>query len=69
MMTAPRSLNSLRSLRPFRQADRAAVLDRLPAALAVLVGAWVLIAYSVGQWRQMGPSSTRIGWKWSPRRL
>ena len=52
-MTAPRSLNSLRSLRPFRQADRAAVLDRLPAALAVLVGAWVLIAYSVGQWRSM----------------
>ena len=49
-MTAPRSLNSLR---PFRQADRAAVLDRLPAALAVLVGAWVLIAYSVGQWRSM----------------
>ena len=58
-MTAPRSLNSLNSLRslrpfrPFRQADRAAVLDRLPAALAVLVGAWVLIAYSVGQWRSM----------------
>lgn len=52
-MTAPRSLNSLRSLRPFRQADRAAALDRLPAALAVLVGAWVLIAYSVGQWRSM----------------
>ena len=52
-MTAPRSLNSLRSLRPFRQADRAAVLDRLPAALAVLGGAWVLIAYSVGQWRSM----------------
>jgi len=50
MMTAPRSLNSLR---PFRQADRAAALDRLPAALAVLVGAWVLIAYSVGQWRSM----------------
>ena len=49
-MTAPRSLNSLR---PFRQADRAAALDRLPAALAVLVGAWVLIAYSVGQWRSM----------------
>ena len=42
-MTAPRSLNSLRSLRPFRQADRAAVLG----------GAWVLIAYSVGQWRSM----------------
>ena len=52
-MTAPRSLKSLRHLRPFRQADRAAVLDRLPAALAVLVGAWVLIAYSVGQWRSM----------------
>ena len=55
-MTAPRSLNSLRSLRPFRplgRADGAAVLDRLPAALAVLVGAWVLIAYSVGQWRSM----------------
>ena len=49
-MTAPRSLNSLR---PFRQADRAAALDRLPAALAVLVGSWVLIAYSVGQWRSM----------------
>ena len=49
-MTAPRSLNSLR---PLGRADGAAVLDRLPAALAVLVGAWVLIAYSVGQWRSM----------------
>ena len=52
-MTAPRSLNSLRSLRPLGRAGGAAVLDRLPAALAVLVGAWVLIAYSVGQWRSM----------------
>jgi len=59
MMIAPRSpesLNSpesLRHLRPLGRADGAAVLDRLPAALAVLVGAWVLIAYSVGQWRSM----------------
>jgi len=53
MMTAPRSLKSLRHLRPLGRADGAAVLDRLPAALAVLVGAWVLIAYSVGQWRSM----------------
>ena len=52
-MTAPRSLKSLRHLRPLGRADGAAVLDRLPAALAVLVGAWVLIAYSVGQWRSM----------------
>ena len=34
-MTAPRSLNSLRSLRPFRQADRAAVLDRRVVAQPV----------------------------------
>ena len=52
-MTAPRSLKSLRHLRPLGRADGAAVLDRLPAALAVLVGAWVIIAYSVGQWRSM----------------
>lgn len=52
-MTAPRSLKSLRHLRPLGRADGAAVLDRLPAALAVLVGAWVLIAYSVGQCRSM----------------
>ena len=53
---SPESLNSpesLRHLRPLGRADGAAVLDRLPAALAVLVGAWVLIAYSVGQWRSM----------------
>ncbi|WP_454931451.1 DUF2079 domain-containing protein [Actinomyces israelii] len=30
-----------------------AALDRLPAALVVVVGAWVLIAYSVGQWRSL----------------
>ena len=53
---SPASLNSpesLRHLRPLGRADGAAVLDRLPAALAVLVGSWVLIAYSVGQWRSM----------------
>ena len=53
---SPESLNSPESLRPLRPLGRAggaAVLDRLPAALAVLVGAWVLIAYSVGQWRSM----------------
>ena len=60
-MIAPRSLDSLNSLGSLTprspgslgRADRAAVLDRLPAALAVLVGSWVLIAYSVGQWRSM----------------
>ena len=46
--------------RPFGQTARdaatrrlSAALDRLPAALVVVVGAWVLIAYSVGQWRSL----------------
>ena len=39
--------------RPPGQTARDAALDRLPAAFAVLVGAWALIAYSVGQWRSM----------------
>ncbi|WP_314778866.1 DUF2079 domain-containing protein [uncultured Actinomyces sp.] len=35
-------------------ADRLpAAADRLPAAAAVLAGAWILIAYSVGQWRSI----------------
>lgn len=32
---------------------RDAALDRLPATVVVVVGAWVLIAYSVGQWRSL----------------
>ena len=39
--------------RPPGQTARDAALDRLPAAFAVLVGAWALIAYSMGQWRSM----------------
>ena len=50
-MITPRSLGlTARGAAPHRLS---AALDRLPAALAVLVGAWVLIAYSVGQWRSM----------------
>lgn len=53
-MTAPRSLGQTdREPLPRRLPALSAALDRLPAALAVLVGAWVLIAYSVGQWRSM----------------
>lgn len=36
-----------------RRSPLARLLDALPAAAAVVVGAWVLIAYSVGQWRSM----------------
>ena len=53
-MTAPRSLGQTdREPLPRRLPALSAALDRLPAALAVLVGSWVLIAYSVGQWRSM----------------
>ena len=45
MMTAPRSLGQTdREPLPRRLPALSAALDRLPAALAVLVGAWVLIA-------------------------
>lgn len=46
-LTPPRSLRDLR--------------DLLPAALTVLIGAWVLIAYSVGQWRAMTVPSWDLG--------
>ena len=50
-MITPRSLGlTARGAAPHRLS---AALDRLPAALAVAVGAWVLITYSVGQWRSI----------------
>ena len=50
-MITPRSLGlTARGTAPHRLS---AALDRLPAALAVAVGAWVLITYSVGQWRSI----------------
>ena len=36
-------------------------LDLLPAALTVLIGAWVLVTYSVGQWRAMTVPSWDLG--------
>ena len=50
-MITPRSLGqTAHDAAPHRLS---AVLDRLPAALAVAVGAWILIAYSVDQWRSI----------------
>ncbi|WP_235925176.1 DUF2079 domain-containing protein [Actinomyces marmotae] len=46
-LTPPRSFEDLR--------------DLLPAALTVLIGAWVLISYSVGQWRAMTVPSWDLG--------
>ena len=50
-MITPRSLGqTAHDAAPHRLS---AALDRLPAALAVAVGAWILIAYSVDQWRSI----------------
>ncbi|GGO95143.1 DUF2079 domain-containing protein [Actinomyces gaoshouyii] len=49
---------------PFRPAPPHSLRDLrdlLPAALTVLIGAWVLISYSVGQWRAMTVPSWDLG--------
>ena len=49
----PLSWQTVRTVRSTAAGHLPAAADRLPAAAAVLAGAWILIAYSVGQWRSI----------------